>query len=146
MVLWRISTQTKKYKADDISGKGAQLVGGRWNQVGTPMLYCAQHISIACLETMAHLNAELLWMDRYLVRVEVPDGLARHFTFPQNADPPLRWHANPYEEKSLGIILPSSFIQEENIVCLNPFHPRYLDVKATVVRKWQYDERIVRIE
>ncbi len=159
MVLWRISTQTKKYKADDISGKGAQLVGGRWNQVGTPMLYCAQHISLACLETMAHLNAELLWMDRYLVRIEVPDGLAKHFTFPQHADLPLRWHANPYEEKSsrfgtdwinegksLGIILPSSIIQEENIVCLNPLHPRYLDVKATVVRKWQYDERIVRIE
>jgi RES domain-containing protein len=158
MVLWRISTQTKKYKADDISGTGAQKVGGRWNQVGTPMLYCAQNISLACLETIAHLNADLLWLDRYLIRIDVPIGLGKQFVFPKHSDLPAHWHANPYEEmtsrygtewvnqgKSLGIILPSSIIHEENIVCLNPRHPRYFEVKATVVRKWQYDERIVRI-
>ena len=159
MILWRINTQTKKYQADDISGSGAQQAGGRWNQVGTAMLYCTQNISLACLETMAHLNSELLWLERYLIKIDIPDDLANKFDCPNHSDLPAHWNINPYiqnssdygtnwanRNNSLGIILPSSIIQEENVVCLNPRHPRYSEVNATVIRKWEYDERIVRVQ
>jgi len=54
MDIFRIAN--KKY-ADDISGKGASLNGGRWNKNGTPVLYCGGSIEIALLETVVHLPA-----------------------------------------------------------------------------------------
>ena len=35
---------------------GAMEAGGRWNPIGTPMLYAAQHLSLACVEILVHLD------------------------------------------------------------------------------------------
>lgn len=35
---------------------GAMAAGGRWNPIGTPMLYAAQHLSLACVEVLVHLD------------------------------------------------------------------------------------------
>ena len=35
---------------------GAMAAGGRWNSIGTPMLYAAPHLSMACLEVLVHLD------------------------------------------------------------------------------------------
>jgi RES domain-containing protein len=35
---------------------GAMEAGGRWNPIGTPMLYTAQHRSRACVEILVHLD------------------------------------------------------------------------------------------
>jgi RES domain-containing protein len=31
---------------------GATDAGGRWNSIGTQMLYAAQHLSLACVEVL----------------------------------------------------------------------------------------------
>ena len=41
--VWRIATDTPDYTADDTTGKGAELTGGRWNAPGTPLLYASGH-------------------------------------------------------------------------------------------------------
>ena len=38
VVLWRIGTDTPRYEAHDMTGKGAELSGGRWNRPGTPLV------------------------------------------------------------------------------------------------------------
>jgi len=35
---------------------GAMQAAGRWNPIGTPMLYTAQHLSLACVEILVHLD------------------------------------------------------------------------------------------
>src|ERR1700732_1272569 len=42
---------------------GAMLAGGRWNPIGTPMLYAAQHLSLACVEILVHLDKSELPRD-----------------------------------------------------------------------------------
>ena len=73
--LWRMGADTPTYEADDLSGKGAETTGGRWNRVGTPVLYTASSASLACLETVVHLNGGGLPLNRFLVEIDVPDDV-----------------------------------------------------------------------
>jgi RES domain-containing protein len=47
--------------------------GGRWNSIGTPMLYTAQHLSLACVEVLVHLDKSDLPLDYVWSRAEVSD-------------------------------------------------------------------------
>ncbi len=51
--LWRIAKHTAKYAADDLSGGGAKLTGGRWNSKGKEVVYAASTIALATLEALA---------------------------------------------------------------------------------------------
>lgn len=52
--VWRIGADTPDYEAHDMSGKGAERTGGRWNRLGTPMLYAASSRALACLESVVN--------------------------------------------------------------------------------------------
>ncbi|MBV9505575.1 MAG: RES domain-containing protein [Acidobacteriia bacterium] len=52
---------------------GATVAGGRWNPIGTPMLYAAEHLSLACLEILVHLDKGQLPRDYVWSKAELPD-------------------------------------------------------------------------
>lgn len=153
-VVWRIATDTPDYEADDRNGAGAESTGGRWNEVGTPMLYASESRALACLETVVHLNAGGLPLNRYLVEVELPDtALAAADT----VDPAklVGWDAEPAgrasikhgtdwarSKSSLLLIVPSVIVPEERNLLLNPLHADMGGVKIVKVRKWTYDPRL----
>jgi len=73
MELYRI---TQEQYADDLSGNGAKLFGGRWNSEGHPALYAASGRALALLETLAHTPAKMLDAKPYiLVTIFVPDAI-----------------------------------------------------------------------
>ena len=72
VAVWRIATDTPAYEADDLSGRGAELNGGRWNRPGRPVIYASSTIALACLETVVHLNQSGLPLNRFLVRIDIP--------------------------------------------------------------------------
>lgn len=51
---WRITLE--KYGQEAMTGEGAKLYGGRWNPVGYPAVYLAQHLSLAILEIVVHVD------------------------------------------------------------------------------------------
>src|SRR5262245_40142247 len=73
-LVWRIVADTPDYESDDLTGKGAELTGGRWNRKGTPLIYTSQSVALACLETLVHLG-DPLPLNRYLVQIEVPQSV-----------------------------------------------------------------------
>ncbi len=156
VALWRIATDARDYEADDLGGKGAEKSGGRWNRPGRPVVYSATSIALACLETVVHLNAAGLPLNRFLVRIEIPDDVWAARESRLVGALPLGWTAVPEGKVSLDIgdrwlqsatsallVVPSVIVPEEFNVLINPQHADVLKIKAEKVRPWFYDGRLV---
>lgn len=149
--LWRIAATTPKYVADDMSGTGAKNTGGRWNPVGMAVTYSSESIALAVHETVVHMRSGGLPLNRYLVRIDVPDDV---WTARQVLTPPIGWDALPagmasvqtgeawlLSKASALAVVPSVIVPEEFNVLINPLHPDATRIVATAVRKWHYDPR-----
>ena len=55
MVVYRLGGT--KY-ATDLTGEGARLFGGRWNNEGTPCIYTSQSRALAILEYTVNINID----------------------------------------------------------------------------------------
>lgn len=154
--LWRIGTDTPGFEAHDLSGKGAELTGGRWNRIGTPMLYASTSRALACLETMAHLASEPLPLNRCLVQISVP-GTAWKSARVFDPARQIGWDALPAGKASLDwgtqwareratllAWVPSIVVPEEMNVLINPTHPDAAHVQATKARRWTCDARLAQ--
>lgn len=154
--LWRIGVDAPEYLADDLTGKGAEITGGRWNRRGRPVLYTSASIALACLETMVHLKQRGLPLNRYLVKFRVPRDAwdARETKAVTNL--PVGWDAQPEGKVSLDLgdewlagaaspllVVPSAIVPEENNVLINPAHPLSRGISVQKVRKWLYDPRLL---
>ena len=69
MRVWRISLFA------DLSGQGGMLSEARWNVVGTPIVYCADHPATALLEMLVHLDAEDTPSTFQLLEIEIPEAV-----------------------------------------------------------------------
>jgi RES domain-containing protein len=156
MRVWRIATDTPTYTADDLRGLGAKTTGGRWNRAGTPVVYCAETISLAAVETLVHLGAGGLPLNRYLVSVEIPEAIWRRRQILPLQTAPVGWDALPTGKVSLDygdawltalasalLVVPSIVVPEESNILINPQHPDASGLSATKLRKWRYDERLL---
>ncbi len=102
ITLWRIAPDTPEFTADDLSGRGAELSGGRWNRPGTPVVYASSSRALACLESIAHLGAGDLPLNRYLVEIRVPVAVWRQRV---EMDPAAHvgWDAEPARQSIAGL-------------------------------------------
>ena len=156
MILWRIAAEAPTYGATDLTGKGAEQTGGRWNRKGVPMIYASATRALACLETLVHFESGVrLPLNRYLVRIEIPrecwkqrrrfGPVSAHVGW--DAEPPGRisqefGSAWADENKTLLLEVPSIVVEEEPNVLINSRHVDAAHVRAVSVRKWVYDRRL----
>jgi RES domain-containing protein len=153
--VWRIAADTREYTADDMSGKGAEKTGGRWNRPGSPVVYAASSVALACLETVVHLNLSGFPLNRFLVRIDVPDDVwaARQALPPDSLS--VGWSAIPEGRVSVEagdqwlagiasalLLVPSVIVPEEFNILVNPRHPDTARLTATKLRPWLFDQRL----
>lgn len=151
VALWRIAATTPKYAADDLSGAGAKNTGGRWNPASMAVTYCSESIALAVHEMVVHLRSGGLPLNRYLVRIDVPDDL---WAARQVLAPPVGWDALPagmisvqageawlMSNASALLVVPSVIVPEESNVLINPLNPDAARIVATALRKWHYVPR-----
>jgi RES domain-containing protein len=154
--VWRIGADTPDYEAHDLSGKGAEITGGRWNRKGTPLVYTSVTRALACLETVVHLGSGgALPLNRYLVQISIPKEQWRaRYVLDQNDH--VGWDAEPagkaskdwgtaWQSAKTGLLaeVPSVIVPEERNILINPAHPDAAKLSARKVRKWLYDPRLV---
>ena len=84
MILWRVSDFTS------LSGEGGLHVSGRWHTAGTPIIYSAESVALALLESLVQFDDD---------RIELPPDYQLLKLQASDSDP-LEWHGDlpPYEE------------------------------------------------
>jgi len=130
MILWRITTHRGE---EAVSGEGARRYGGRWNRAGLPAVYASEHLSLAALEALVHLDTDTPLRTRWVVRIELPGGFPVTELEPGSLGK--GWEAvnsaaceqagSAWLERGEGAVLvvPSALVPEERNVVLNPEHP-----------------------
>lgn len=150
MIVFRID-RLKREKSV-LSGKGAEQLGGRWNPVGTPVVYCAENRALAMLEILVHaLHKRFLPPDRILVSIEVPEQLIVKIFKPK--DLPRYWRSNnstlalqnfmlPHIEKYPVIKVPSVIMPDEFNIMLNPNHADFHMIRVIEIKPLEFDNRL----
>jgi RES domain-containing protein len=151
MIVYRVVKETY---ADDLSGKGSELSGGRWNRKGIPALYAAATGSLAMLETIVHCSRIEDLYGRIIAGIEVPDQHGAHVSID---DLPPDWRTIPWNSetvdfgsdwlssrKGLYLRIPSVVIPSEYIFLLNPSHPEYSSVRITSKTVFSPDPRLLK--
>ncbi len=157
MTVWRIATDTKINEAGDLSGAGAKQTGGRWNAVGDALISASETQAQACPQTLVHLNAGGLPLNRYLVSMTIPDGVWTSARTEAPGSLPVGWDADPSGRASIQVgsawiraaasallRVPSLIVPDEYNVLINPLHPASGTIVARKIRKWLYDPRPVK--
>lgn len=149
MIVYRLS---KAQYAQDLSGKGAELVGGRWNSRGNAMLYTSQSIALCVTEIAVHVPLGILPKDYQLIHIEIPDeDLLEMKRLPKD------WQSFPHsnstqmigdkflkEHKHLVFKVPSAAVQGEFNFLINPRHKNFNQIKIVKLEDFNFDERLFR--
>lgn len=151
MLLWRL---TKRSYAD-LSGRGGELIDGRWHTRGRPVVYCASSAALAVLEVRVHLDLplDLLPDDYVLVKMTAPDDLPVQAVEP--VDLPEGWRGSAGEAlcQSIGdswlaeaptalLAVPSIIVEVERNLLLNPRHLDAPQVAIEDIIPFGWDQRL----
>jgi len=153
MRAWRIS---KARRAADLSGMGAALEGGRWNDAEVAAVYLGLSPAICCLETFVHQTRRPV-IPMKITELELPDD-SELYLEPDVESLPVGWASLPPDRPSmffgtawlksgshLGLIVPSAVMPLERNIVLNPQHPAMERVRISRVMDFTYDERLFAV-
>jgi RES domain-containing protein len=142
----------KTKHANDLTGEGARLFGGRWNHKLTPCIYTSESRALALLEYTVNINIEDIPRALSITTIEIPTIGIKEI---EEGQLPGNWKQvpAPSSTKDLGthllkaseklvLKIPSSVITEEYNYLLNPLHPDSKLFKVVDIRDFVYDVRI----
>lgn len=148
MYLFRIA---KTKYINDLSGTGARVYGGRWNEKGVAVVYTSESRALAALEFLVHTPMALAPKDLSIMTIHIPDSIK-----PKPIDLahlPKNWDMHPAPDAlaqigsqwarsnaSLLLKVPSVLINEEHNIIINPNHPDFKHLKASS-DKFNFDDR-----
>ena len=141
------------YAADDLSGNGAALSGGRWNPRGLRVLYTCCSASTALLESLVHMAGLMPRANYFLIVLEIPDTDVRKAYVPGlppdwsdiARDPASTAAIGQHwieEGKQLVMKVPSVVSPTDFNLLLNPLHAQMASVKVLEKKLFRFDARL----
>lgn len=150
MIVFRLS---KSAYANDLSGRGAEKAGGRWNSKGTAMVYTSESRALCTTEIAVHTPLGILPMDYVIIAIEIPNTI--QITEIKHASLPADWKSLPHahstqeigdtfvnEVKTAILKVPSAVVQGEFNYLINPSHKDFKKIKVKLVEPFDFDERL----
>jgi RES domain-containing protein len=151
MIVYRLC---KKSYINDLSGRGAEINGGRWNNKGRPVLYTACSRALAVLEVAVHVPLGIIPIDYFMTLIEIPDiGISKI----KIIDLPANWSRNPIVKttqyigddflkanKHLVLQVPSATVPGDFNYLINPVHSDFKLVKVALAEPFEFDTRLFK--
>jgi RES domain-containing protein len=150
MIVFRLA---KSKFCKDLSGRGAETAGGRWNSKGTVMVYTGMSRALCTTEIAVHTPLGNIPSDYNLISIEFPDNSS--ILKLENPKLPKDWKSFPHpnstqllgdkfvaDAKFLIMQVPSVIVQGEYNYLLNPNHKDFKKVKIIKVEPFVFDERL----
>lgn len=152
MIVYRLC---RKNYANDLSGRGAEISGGRWNGKGIAALYTSSSRALCAIEILVHVPVGIIPKDYYLISIEFPDNSPLKAIDIINL--PHNWNSNPIsastqrigntffsEQKGLILKAPSAIIKDEWNYIINPLHKDFNKVKILSTEPFVFDTRLFK--
>jgi RES domain-containing protein len=152
MIVYRLCRQAY---ANDLSGRGAEISGGRWNSKGVAALYTSASRALCAIEIVVHVPAGIIPKDYFMVSISIPDNETIDTINIKSL--PSNWNNNPIsgstqrignafltEQKALVLKVPSAIIKDEWNYVINPMHPGFKNVKIVNTELFTFDTRLFR--
>jgi RES domain-containing protein len=149
MITYRVG---KTKYANDLSGEGARLYGGRWNHKLVPCIYSSESRALAILEYTVNVNIDFIPRAMSITIFNIPDG---EITEIPEASLPGNWKESPAPSSTkdfgssmltatgpLVLKIPSAVIPEEFNYIINTRHPGIAQIKVIPAKDFVYDIRI----
>lgn len=152
MIVYRL---TKTYFSDDLSGRGAEIHGGRWNSKGYALLYTSESRALCITEIAVHTPLGVVPLDYSLCIIQIPEGSSIQVV--SSADLPIDWMSYPYSDstqsigdhfirarKNLVLKVPSVVVPGEYNYLINPAHPDFPKISISKAEPFAFDERLFK--
>jgi RES domain-containing protein len=146
---------SKQIYADDLTGAGAELAGGRWNHKGTRMLYTSDSRALCTAEIAVHTPMGVMPKDYFLVTIEIPDRIRIGEIALKDLSE--NWKDFPYtgitqeigdefirQGELLVLKVPSAVVPGDFNYLINPEHKNFNKIKIKNKEPFSFDERLFR--
>ena len=150
MIVYRLS---KSAFSKDLSGKGAEKCGGRWNSKGVAILYTSDSRALCTTEIAVHTPLGNIPTDYEIIGIEIHDETKIKELTINNL--PYDWMRFPHSASTQeigdnfikgGIFLvlkvPSVIVQGEYNYLINPNHKDIKRIKIKSTDTFSFDERL----
>jgi len=150
--VWRLCKA--QFGARAFDGEGARRYGGRWNPVGTAVVYCAGSLSLATLEALVAFGRSEAPADMVSIRVEIPGDVPIEHVDP--AALPRDWRAYPAPEalaaigrtwllagRTAVLAVPSAITPTERNYVIDPAHPQFQRLVVHAPEPFSFDPRLL---
>lgn len=150
MIVFRLS---KSKFANDLSGKGAEKSGGRWNSKGTALIYTSASRALCTAEIAVHTPLGNLPLDYQLISIEIPDEIQIQELIKELLPPDWKLLPHSHATQEIGdrfvlegtflvLKVPSVVVQDEFNFLINPAHIKSHEIKIAGIESFNFDERL----
>ncbi|MBP0440395.1 RES family NAD+ phosphorylase [Tianweitania sediminis] len=145
---YRIGDPAGAYPIFDATG--STIAPGRWNTPGSPVIYASERYSTALLEKLVHGSGRLPPNQHY-VEITIPRGLSYEMFSPAALP---GWDVMPATvsrqfgeawcvgRRSVILIVPSVVARLDSNILINPHHPEFPSITASLHRPVYWDRRL----
>ncbi len=151
----RVYRLSKAIYALDLTGKGAEKAGGRWNSKGIAMVYTGESRALCTAEIAVHTPLGYLPEGFSLVTIEIPDEISLVFLKPEELAKDWKIFPHPHSTQKIGdrfireskfavLKVPSVVVQGEFNYLINPGYPDAPKIRIINTEPFEFDVRFFK--